>query len=960
MFLVLGMLACRVATAQIDVLDRVEITPGDGQSEIHIYFNIPVRYKSHAPREAGDLLRISLDPVPTMGAEADVLFGEESVQWSATDEVPLYEVRYQSTGFATTSVSLQFEREVRFEVPPSPDFNSLVIIVKHPAGAKPAEQVTPASELRYAINLASSTEQFVQDEIPVTEDMLAYRLYTTSFIKGDVTWYRLRLGFFAQKAEADLVLARMQKFYPGSWVAPVGAGEISFSESAELAARKPTPVAAPAPAPSPPQQKPAAAPVIPAVAAEQEERAYEAAPQKYRYAINLSSSTQPFTPDVMPVAGVLQSYRIYTTSMVKDGTTWYRLRLGFFTSKAEADEARKRLQGSYPGCWLAKVDSDEVLGSADSRMTARLPAVAVPVAKPGKVPAAPEAVAKPEVKVTQPPAGSVTQADVDKLAGLMEQANTMLADKDYDGAIRLYTKILQYPENPYSASALEFTGLARERKGQMAHAKMAYETYLEQYQEGEGAERVRQRLAGLLTATSAPKEKLTRVAGEREPQRIWDVFGGFSQFYRRDENTSQINDENELSVVTQSSLSSDLDITGRTVKGDNDLRTRLTGGYLYSFLNEGGENETTVSALYFDARNRPRRMGMRIGRQSRSKGGVLGRFDGLLVELPITSSVASLALTGGFPVQSARDSFDNSRYFYGASLQLEDFLTGWDANLFYIEQVVDSITDRQAVGGELRYFDPGKSIFTLVDYDIFYNQLNTVQLLGNWSITDRTVLNILADYRNSPILTTSNALSGQGLIAETIEDLLQSMSEEDIYSLAQDRTADNRLLTLGVAHTLSDHWQFSGDVTYSNLSDMPGASYPGATPVEPIPGTDNEYFYTMQMIGSNLLLEGDLNIFGLRFINATVTDTTSLSVNARYPIGKDFRINPRLRIDFRRNLMDNTEQYIYRPSARLTWNVRRRFRIDAELGGEWSDREIVTGSQTSSGYYLNLGYRADF
>ena len=57
---------------------------------------------------------------------------------------------------------------------------------------------------------------------------------------------------------------------------------------------------------------------------------------------------------------------------------------------------------------------------------------------------------------------------------------------------------------------------------------------------------------------------------------------------------------------------------------------------------------------------------------------------------------------------------------------------------------------------------------------------------------------------------------------------------------------------------------------------------------------------------------------------------------------------------------DDTEQFIYRPSARLTWNVRRRFRLEAEFGGEWSDREIVTGSEQSRSYFLNLGYRADF
>ncbi len=126
-----------------------------------------------------------------------------------------------------------------------------------------------------------------------------------------------------------------------------------------------------------------------------------------------------------------------------------------------------------------------------------------------------------------------------------------------------------------------------------------------------------------------------------------------------------------------------------------------------------------------------------------------------------------------------------------------------------------------------------------------------------------------------------------------------------------------------------------------------------------MPGTDNEYYYNLQLIGSNLLKEGDITILGLRFIDATTSDTTSLSLNTRYPVTRDFRVNPRFRVDFRKN-DDDTEQFIYRPSARLTYSIKRRFRLEAELGGEWSDREIVTGTSQSESWFLNLGYRADF
>jgi len=70
--------------------------------------------------------------------------------------------------------------------------------------------------------------------------------------------------------------------------------------------------------------------------------------------------------------------------------------------------------------------------------------------------------------------------------------------------------------------------------------------------------------------------------------------------------------------VSQSSLSSDLDITGRLRTEDYDLRTRFTGGYLHDFLDDGAGNDSTVSSLYFDARNTKQNYSMRFGRQSRS------------------------------------------------------------------------------------------------------------------------------------------------------------------------------------------------------------------------------------------------------------------------------------------------------------------------------------------------------
>ncbi len=128
--------------------------------------------------------------------------------------------------------------------------------------------------------------------------------------------------------------------------------------------------------------------------------------------------------------------------------------------------------------------------------------------------------------------------------------------------------------------------------------ELVYRTYLERYPEGEGAERVKQRFAALMTARKQPREKLgtTRSKSRNEAESQWDVFGGVSQYYRRNENTTNIDDDNELTTLTQSSLDSNMDVTARLRGSDYNLQARFTGGYLHDFIDDGANTDTTVSS----------------------------------------------------------------------------------------------------------------------------------------------------------------------------------------------------------------------------------------------------------------------------------------------------------------------------------------------------------------------------
>jgi hypothetical protein len=531
----------------------------------------------------------------------------------------------------------------------------------------------------------------------------------------------------------------------------------------------------------------------------------------------------------------------------------------------------------------------------------------------------------------------------------MEEARQSMARKDFNRAVQLYTKILEFPDHPYRQDALEYLGVARERKRQLAHAIREYQRYLSLYPEGEGADRVRQRLAGLTTATERPKTGPRRASVKRK-DRPWEVYGGFSQYYLRNENTL----DNDANIVTQSAVSSDLDVTARKRSDSYDIQSRFTGSYLYDFLEDGPGNESSVSSLYIDARDRVHDVAMRLGRQSRNTGGVLGRFDGLLLGYQLTDWL-TINGVAGFPVVSTRDQVDTDRQLYGISADLGTFANAWDFNTFFIEQQVDGILDRRAIGGEARFFDATRSLLTFVDYDISYESLNTVIFLGTWTLPDQTTLNATVDYRNSPILTTSNALQGQ--IVRNIDDLLDSLSEDEIRQLAEDRTAEYTTVTLGASHPFSERIQLSGDVTLTNLSDSDASGG-----VEAIPGTGNEYIYNLQLIGSGLIKSGDISIGGLRYSNLDAADIYSASLNTRYPVNNAWRVNPRVRFDYRENERDDSTQWIAVPSLRMDYRLSRRYRFEFEGGAEWSTRKLpdLPDDEDTSSYFINLGYRVDF
>ena len=116
-------------------------------------------------------------------------------------------------------------------------------------------------------------------------------------------------------------------------------------------------------------------------------------------------------------------------------------------------------------------------------------------------------------------------------------------------------------------------------------------------------------------------------------------------------------------------------------------------------------------------------------------------------------------------------------------------------------------------------------------------------------------------------------------------------------------------------------------------------------------------YYSADLVASSLLKEGDVGIFSLRYAASDAADVYSVNIDSRFPFGRAWRLNPRLRIDHRKILADGSTQLTYTPGLRLQYRLGRRGRIDLEAGQAFSSRQMADSNLDQQSYFINLGYQ---
>jgi len=347
---------------------------------------------------------------------------------------------------------------------------------------------------------------------------------------------------------------------------------------------------------------------------------------------------------------------------------------------------------------------------------------------------------------------------------LMVTGREALSKKDYDAATQAFNKLLLLPPNQYTQDAQEWVGVSRERGGQLAKAKIEYELYLKLYAASSGAARVQQRLAGLANpvaikaATSDKKKQQDRQLTQGSITSRY-YYGTSTIKNTPTDLTSASWDPSTTTLVDTNFLNTYVDASERLITEEYDARIVFRDVAMQNFAGKQS-NRNRMNAAYFDIKNRLSDYSARLGRQSSSGGGVMGRYDGITASYGAPQDFKTTVVAGQL-VDFV--STYNQPIFYGATVEKGP------VSVYVINQLNEGMVDRRAVGGDIKYFESKMTAYALVDYDIYFQQLTNVLATGTLSLDSGTTFNAMVNYNK--LVSERNAL--MGATSTSVGDLIE-------------------------------------------------------------------------------------------------------------------------------------------------------------------------------------------
>lgn len=572
-----------------------------------------------------------------------------------------------------------------------------------------------------------------------------------------------------------------------------------------------------------------------------------------------------------------------------------------------------------------------------------------------------------------PPTESLSLADVIKksnsdAAVLMAKGRDALLVGEMFAAIEAFNNVLKLPANKYSPDAQLWIGISRERSGQIAKAKLEYESYLKLYPNGTAATWAKERLAKLNAILPPPSPTVPQSAPVAAQSKNFQTteYGSLSMYYYHGASHTDtiatvgaVQTPSSLTVTDQSSLISNVSVTARSYNDVFDNRLVFQDFFAANLL-PGQTSKNRLNAAYLELKNRINNYSARIGRQSALGGGVLGRFDGVSAGYGFLPGWRANVVAG----QLSDFVVGAKPLFHGASLDF-GVKSSVGGSLYAISQTVEGITDRKAVGGNLRYFDPKKTAIAMVDYDTQFKALNMVTIQGTLNGESGTDYNFLVDRRRTPSLSLRSAVNGT---TASIDILLQNgWTIDDLLSLAKLRTAISNMAQVGVTNHINEKWQAGTDLVVSNTSGMSasGTLNPDFTTglegfVPATAATGNAWTLSERLIGNDVLSVRDVSMVSLSYTKSPLMTGETLLLNSHSFIRELWTLDTTLRFYWQTDNIGG-KQNIISPMLKLGYRLKTNLTLETEGGMEVTKAtpSALQSSKTTRKYF-SCGFRWDF
>jgi hypothetical protein len=285
-------------------------------------------------------------------------------------------------------------------------------------------------------------------------------------------------------------------------------------------------------------------------------------------------------------------------------------------------------------------------------------------------------------------------------------------------------------------------------------------------------------------------------------------------------------------------------------------------------------------------------------------------------------------------------------------LEADNVFDRWGGSISLVDQKTEEISDRRAMGLEVRYFGEGVSVFSQMDYDLNFDKINAFTLQGAMQGPWDTSITLLVDDRKAPSLQLSDALISSG--ATSLKTLLQLKSLAEVKELALGTAAQARQAMISVSRSLSPKWQSSADIRYSEIGELPAIGN-----FQAMPATGAQYALSFQLTGSNLYSSRDINGFNLSILNSSTIQGTQLAYNNLTGF-----LDNKASLEFSVSLYRQTDNASVRvnrisPGVRLSYKLSDHASLMGETIFEQSTTDGPINHDSSSAYFFYLGYRYD-